>query len=84
MNYDINIGDAVFLRDGASSVGSVHRAWSSDNTTIVIYVENAGDFDVLSSAIKSAQFGKVVLDEEKLDEKMRASIRHAHNAETRP
>lgn len=84
MTYDINIGDAVFLRDGANSVGSVHRTWSSDNTSIVVYVENAGDFDVPSTAIKSAEFGKVVLEEAKLDEKMRASIKRAHSSETKP
>jgi hypothetical protein len=82
MSYDINIGDAVFLRDGGDPVGSVHQVWNSDHSSIVIYIENAGDFKIPSTAIKTAHFGKVILDEAKLDEKMRSSIGHAHDAET--
>lgn len=82
MAYDINIGDAVFLRDGGDPVGSVHQAWSSDHSSIVIYVENAGDFKIPSTAIKTAHFGKVILDETMLDARMRSSIGRAHDAET--
>jgi hypothetical protein len=82
MTFDINIGDAVFLKDGGDPVGSVHSVWNSGSSTIVIYIENAGDFKIPSTAIKSVHFGKVVLDETKLDEKMRASIGRAHDAET--
>jgi hypothetical protein len=81
MSYDVSIVDAVFLRDGGGPVGSVHQVWNSDHSSIVIYIENAGDFKSPSTAIKTAHFGNVILDEAKLDAKMRSTIGHAHDAE---
>ena len=48
---------------------------------LVIYVENAGDFEVPFAAVKDAGAGKVVLDEKQLSPKLREAIAHAHRRE---
>jgi hypothetical protein len=48
---------------------------------LVIYVENAGDFEVPLAAVKDAGAGKVVLDAGQLEPKLRAAIARAHSGE---
>ena len=49
--------------------------------SIVIYVENAGDFVVPLTAIKEVESEKVVLDSARLEPKLREAIRRAHSGE---
>jgi predicted RNA-binding protein YlqC (UPF0109 family) len=47
----------------------------------VVYVEDAGDFTVPLSAVKSVDSGKVILDCGKLAYSLRKAIGHAHEGE---
>jgi len=69
---------AVYVHDGDVQVGSVRDL---SRHKLVIYVENAGDFDVPLSAIKEVGSDKVVLDCGKLELSLRRAIGHAHDAE---
>ena len=44
-------------------------------------LENAGDFEVPLGAVQSVHDGKVVLDAERLDARLRQAIAHAHDRE---
>lgn len=74
----IQEGFDVFLHDGDKSVGAVRQVRSGE---IVIYIENAGDFQVPLSAIRDVHSEKVVLDSGKLDTKLLAAIRKEHASE---
>ena len=71
-------GFDVFLHDGAHSFGAVRQVRKHE---LVVYIENAGDYEIPLSAVKEVQAGKVVLDAGKLDAKLRDSIRRAHSGE---
>jgi len=47
----------------------------------VVYVENAGDFEVPLSAVKDAEAEKVILDPAHLSPKLKEAIRRAHAGE---
>ena len=79
---DIKVGSAVFLKDGGSPIGSVHQLSQHGRREFVIYVENAGDFIIPYTAVKSLHFGKIILDVDQLDPKLRTAIAHVHDAET--
>lgn len=78
MHEKIREGFDVFLHDGEKSFGAVRRVHKD---AIVVYVENAGDFEIPFSAIKDAEAEKVILDSAKLDAKLLAAIRRAHSGE---
>ena len=71
-------GFDVFLHDGGHAFGAVRQVRKNE---IVVYIENAGDYEIPLSAVKEVQAGKVVLDSGKLDAKLRESIRRAHSGE---
>ena len=71
-------GFDVFLTEGGKSFGAVRQLRKAG---LVIYVENAGDFEIPFAAVKDAEAGKVFLDSGKLDAKLRAAIRRAHSGE---
>jgi len=77
---EIQIGFQVFLKDGGESVGAVrevrHRA-----RELLINVENGGDFVVHADAIKAVHSQKVILASHRLEAKLRAALKHAHDAE---
>ena len=74
----IKEGFDVFLTEGGKSFGAVRQVRKAE---LVIYVENAGDFDVPFEAVKDAGAGKLVLDEQHLSPKLRQAIARAHGAE---
>jgi hypothetical protein len=74
----IEIGYQAFVSDGGEEFGAVRQV-SRDG--LVIYVENAGDFEVPLDAVASVHSQKVVLDCKKLDARLRRAIGHAHDAE---
>ena len=78
---DIKIDDVVFLSDGGDPIGAVRRIMAGGRGELVIYIENAGDFTVPFAAVKDVHFGKVILDPEKLDAKLRQAIGHLHDSE---
>jgi len=77
-NYVVNIGDQVFLDQGTEEIGAV-RQIAKDH--IVAYIENAGDFRIDGPAVKAVHSGKVILDPDKLDERLLDAIAHAHEHE---
>lgn len=78
MHENIREGFDVFLHDGEKTFGAVRHVRQHE---IVVYVENAGDFEIPLSAVKDAEAGKVILDSAKLDPKLREAIRRAHTGE---
>ena len=78
MHEKIREGFDVFLHDGEKSFGAVRRVHKD---AIVVYVENAGDFEIPFSAIKDAEAENVILDSAKLDAKLLDAIRRAHSGE---
>jgi hypothetical protein len=72
----IQEGFDVFIHDGGKAFGAVRQVHGH---SIVIYVENAGDFAVPLTAVKDSE--KVVLDSTKLEPKLREAIRRAHSVE---
>jgi hypothetical protein len=71
-------GFDVFLTEGGHAFGAVRQV---RKTELVIYIENAGDFEVPLAAVKDAGDGKVVLDEIHLSPKLRQAIANAHRRE---
>ncbi len=80
MHEQIDVGFMVFVRDGEEGVGSV-REISHDRSELLVYIENAGDFTLPHSAVRSVHSGKVMLDIERLDLRLRNALRHARDSE---
>jgi hypothetical protein len=74
----IEVGYQTFVSDGESEFGAI-REVAADS--VVVYVENAGDFNVPLSAVKAVHSGKVIFDCDKLEGRLRRAIGHAHDAE---
>jgi hypothetical protein len=81
MHEQIREGFDVFVHDGDKAFGAVREVAPQRRPEIVIYVENAGDFTVPTSAIIDVQAEKVVLDCGKLGMDLRRAIGHAHDSE---
>ncbi|MBV9551075.1 MAG: hypothetical protein JO256_15510 [Alphaproteobacteria bacterium] len=68
----------VFDREGGDPVGAVRQVMANQ---LVIYVENAGDFEVPLAMVTAVHDGKVVLDAARLDPRLSDAIRRARQAE---
>jgi len=68
----------AFLSEGQEGIGGVREV--RDNS-LVVYVENAGDFVVPMEAVTSVHDKKVMLDRHLISAEMLAAIRHAHDRE---
>jgi hypothetical protein len=78
MHERIREGFDVFLHNGEKSFGAVRQVRKSE---LVVYIENAGDFEIPLSAVKDAEAEKVILDPALLTPKLREAIRRAHSVE---
>lgn len=78
MHEKIREGFDVFLHDGEKSFGAVRQV---RRDSILVYVENAGDFEIPLSAVKDAEAEKVILNAHLLDAKVREAIARAHSGE---
>ena len=78
MSKTIEVGYQAFVSDGGEEFGAI-RAISRNG--VVVYVENAGDFEVPLEAVQAVHSKKVIFDCSKLDERIRRAIGHAHDAE---
>ena len=76
--HKIEPGFQTFVADGGEEFGAVR---SVSPNFLVVYVENAGDFNVPVDAVKSVHEKKVVFDCRKLDPRLRRAIGHAHDSE---
>ena len=71
----------VFVSDGDEAIGSVRRVAPNERPELVIYIENAGDFVVPIEAVEDVHSGKVILNCERIDRRLREAIGHARDAE---
>ncbi|HET6389107.1 hypothetical protein [Hyphomicrobium sp.] len=78
MSENIDVGFMVFLADGQEGIGAVREVTP---TSIVIYIENAGEFVVPRSAIRDVHSEKVILKAELLDKRLLQAIGHEHDSE---
>ena len=76
----IEIGFQVYIVEGGETFGAVRGAVPEANA-LLVYVENAGDFEVPLDAIQRVHDGKGILDAEQLDARLRHAIAHAHDHE---
>lgn len=74
----IREGFDVFVHDGEKAFGAVRQVMRQ---AIIVYVENAGDFEVPLGAVRAVHDEKVVLDAGRLDSRLREAIRRAHSGE---
>jgi len=77
----IEIGYQVFTSDGAEEFGAVRQVVPGGRPEIVVYVENTGDFVIPLAAVTAVHSQKVIVDHDKLDERVKVAIGHAHDAE---
>ena len=83
MQEKIEVGFQAFVSDGGEEFGAVRTIAPGGRPALVIYVENAGDFEVPLDAVESVHSEKVILHCSKLDRRLREAIGHAHDAEKR-
>jgi hypothetical protein len=76
----IEIGFQVSAEEGGETFGAV-RGLVPQTNALVIYIENAGDFEVPAEAVRRVHDGKVIVDTARLNARLRAAIAHAHDRE---
>lgn len=74
----VDLAYMAFLEEGGEGFGAVTETRQS---SIVIYVENAGEFVVPRSAIHSVHDKKVILKRDALEPALIEAIRHVHDRE---
>nr|WP_074551485.1 hypothetical protein [Dyella sp. AtDHG13] len=70
----------VFVADGEDGVGSVRRILA-DGQTLVVYIENGGDFEIPMGAVRAVHSGKVVLNLDHLPTPVLEAIGNARKSE---
>lgn len=75
----IKVGYRAFINNSDEAFGAVRAILSDEHMSV--YVENTGEFLVERAAVLSVGPEKVTFDHTKLDERLRAAIKHAHDAE---
>ncbi|MFA5957864.1 hypothetical protein [Hyphomicrobium sp.] len=78
MSDKIEEGFMAFLVDGKDGIGAVRNVTA---TSLVLYIENAGEFVVPRSAVKDVHSQKVLLKPELLDKRLLAAVGHVHDSE---
>jgi hypothetical protein len=76
----IEVGFQVYATEGGEVFGAV-RGYTPHTNTLVIYIENAGDFEVPVEAVQRVHDDKVIVDVGRLDPRIREAITHAHDRE---
>ncbi|MHA6204046.1 hypothetical protein ACXU4B_06480 [Dyella soli] len=76
----IEEGSLVFVADGEDGIGSVRRMLP-DEAMLLVYIENAGDFEIPVRAVRSVHSGKVMLDPDKLASPVLEAIGNARKPE---
>ncbi len=78
MHEEMQIGYKAFISDGGDAVGVVR---DFTKHTVVIYVENAGDFTIAKNSVLTVHSQKVILDSGRLDHSFLKAVDHAHDRE---
>ncbi len=71
MAQPVRIDQRIFLHDGDIAFGAVREVHAHE---LRIYIENAGEFTVPTSAVHDVHFDKVILDGRKLSKEIHAAI----------
>lgn len=77
-NYEVSVGDHVFLEEGGEEVGAVRKV---ERDHLVVYIEAAGDFVVKGPEVKAVHYGKVILAPELVDPRLLEAAQAAHERE---
>ena len=75
----IKVGYRTFLDNSDEAFGAVRAILSDEHLSV--YVENTGEFLIEKAAVISVGSEKVTFAHAKLDDRVRAAIQHAHDAE---
>jgi hypothetical protein len=78
MHQSIQVGFQAFVSDGGDEFGAVRELFPE---SVVVYVENAGDFVIPREAVEAVHAQKVVFACDKLSAPLRQAIGHAHDSE---
>ena len=78
MTNQIENGLMTFVSEGSEGIGAVREV---SEQRLVIFVENAGEFFVPMSAVKSAHDQKVLLNPRMLDKSLPKAIGRVHDRE---
>ncbi len=78
MSERIEQGFMAFLAEGKEGIGAV-RGVSPDS--IILFIENAGEFIVPMAAVKSVHDQKVMLNPRMLDKALLDAVGHVHDSE---
>lgn len=78
MRGRVEVGQMVFVADGAMGVGGVREVRDAE---FVVNIQNAGDMVLPMDAVRDVHDGKVVLDLQRLDPSVIEALRHVHDAE---
>jgi hypothetical protein len=76
--YGVSVGDQVYLDGNDEEIGAVRQVTPD---SVVVYVENAGDFVVRGPHVKAAHDGKLVLDPKHAEPALLEAARRAHARE---
>ncbi|MFC4527692.1 hypothetical protein ISN76_07005 [Dyella halodurans] len=80
MAETIEEGSLVFVADGEDGIGSVRKILA-DESALVVYIENSGDFVIPRAAVRAVHSGKVVLNLDELPRPVLEAIGHARKSE---
>lgn len=76
--WRIEPGFMAFTAEGHEGIGAVRQV---GDTSLIIYVENSGEFEVPIAAVKAVHDQKVVLFPHLLDKAVVEAVRHARDRE---
>lgn len=74
----VEAGDMVFIAEGQEGIGAVREIREGD---FVLYVENAGEFDIPAAAIVRVHDRKVIVNPARLSRLLLDAVGHAHDSE---
>lgn len=74
----VRVGDMVFIAEGQEGIGAVRAIHAGH---FVLYVENAGEFEIPNGAILRVHDQKVILDPKSMHGPLLAAVRNAHKGE---
>jgi hypothetical protein len=80
----IEVGFHVFPEGGDEEFGAVREVAPGGRPELLVDVENAGDFVIPLDAVTAVLEEKVIVDVQKLPDRLQNAIRHAHDAEDFP
>ena len=75
---DIRVGYQAYLEEGGDPFGAVREV---GRNSVIVFVENGGDFTIGADAVRGVHDAKVILARERLDAAMLRAISHAHDRE---